>query len=112
MWKGFQTRKEIDPQLAAYKRGVFFLTTFLRGKIDRTRLRLKRDKAATILQKICRKYLVYKSVRFIKCEQQVKNTLEEFSTMRDYFKHQCQRLIRFRWRIHLRVKERKAEAER
>jgi len=49
-------------------RGVVYLTTFLRGKIDRMRMRHKKAAAATLLQKTMRRYLVTKQVRFIKCE--------------------------------------------
>lgn len=57
-------------------------------------------------------YSVKKSLRYIKCEQEVTATLDDFITMTEYVKNQCQRLIRFRWKVYLRVKERKKEAER
>ena len=48
-WKGFQTRKEVIPQIRAYMRGVVYITTFLRGKIDRLRMRIKKREASTLL---------------------------------------------------------------
>jgi len=56
-------------------RGVVYITTFLRGKIDRMRMLIKKARAATLLQKTMRRYLVTKQVRFIKCEQAVTSTL-------------------------------------
>jgi hypothetical protein len=77
VWKGYHSRYEIIPQLNAFKRGVNFLTTFLRGRIDRTKLRLQRNKAATLIQRLIKGYLVNSSFRFIKCDQTVGATLED-----------------------------------
>jgi len=37
------------PEIRAYARGVLFITTFARGKIDRIRLRIKKNAAAELL---------------------------------------------------------------
>jgi len=65
MWKGFHTRKIIGPKLSDFVRACKYLTTFLKGKIDRTRLRIKKNHAAIMLQKYMKRYLVHKTIRFV-----------------------------------------------
>ena len=112
IWKGFYCRKHVGELIRKYKRGVRFIITFGRGKIDRARARLKKNKAALLLQRHMKRYLVTNRIRYIKCEQSVTATLESFIELTAHVKDQSQRLIRFWWKVHLRIKAAKAEKER
>jgi len=112
IWKGYYTRNIILKKLSQFKKGVTFITTFMRGKIDRAKLRVKRRKAAQLIQRYMKGYLVSKITRFVKCENSVFNTLQNFTLLTAHVRNQSQRLIRYWWRVYLRVKERKKEEER
>jgi hypothetical protein len=58
MWKAYHTRRIMGPPLRKYSRACRYIITFMRGKIDRSRRRVQEMKAAKLLQKYMKGYLV------------------------------------------------------
>ena len=59
----------------------------MRGKIDRTRIRIKKNKAATMVQKFMKRYLVHKTIRFIELDKNVNRALGDFNELNEYVRH-------------------------
>ena len=81
---------------------------FVRRRIKKMRLRKEQEAAALTIQRFCKGYTVNKRYAKQLGDISIMNTLKVFRDMKEQFGVTLSNLLRFHWKVYLRVKKKKA----
>mmetsp|Transcript_13822 Transcript_13822/g.17501 ORF Transcript_13822/g.17501 Transcript_13822/m.17501 type:complete len:161 (+) Transcript_13822:1313-1795(+) len=110
-WKGIRTRRMLRSISRRRRAAIWTITNFVRRKMAIIKRKKAQQAASVIVQKYCRGYLVAQRFIRVRAQISINASLSTLKKQRDDFGSHLCNLLRFHWRVFLRVKKNKAEAE-
>ena len=107
-YRGIKTRRTMTNLLRMRKHAVWLIQMFVRRRIKKMRLRKEQEAAALTIQRFCKGYTVNKRYAKQLGDISIMNTLKVFRDMKEQFGVTLSNLLRFHWKVYLRVKKKKA----